>query len=141
MPRATILYDPDCGFCRWCLGKVLAWDRRASLRPVPLGSEEADRLLAEMPEERRMASWHLVDQSSRINSAGAAFPPLFRLLPWGDPLAAIADRFPRAVDRGYRWVAGNRSRFGPLVSAGAKRRADRRIADRRRGNSVSPLSI
>jgi predicted DCC family thiol-disulfide oxidoreductase YuxK len=135
MPRATILYDPDCGFCRWCLGKVLAWDRRGSLRPVALGSEEGDRLLAEMPDERRRASWHLVDQSGRINSAGAAFPPLFRLLPRGGPLAAIADRFPRAVDRGYRWVAGNRSRFGALASAGAKRRADRRIADRRHQGS------
>jgi predicted DCC family thiol-disulfide oxidoreductase YuxK len=128
MTRPTILYDPDCGFCRWCLGKVLAWDRRATLRALALGSEEADRLLADMPSEQRMASWHLVDQSGRVNSAGAAFPPLFRLLPGGSPLAAIAARFPRAVDRGYRWVAGNRSRFGPLVTAGAKRRADRRIA-------------
>jgi predicted DCC family thiol-disulfide oxidoreductase YuxK len=130
MPRATILYDPDCGFCRWCLGKVLAWDRRASLRPVALGSEEADRLLADMPEERRMASWHLVDPDGGVNSAGAAFPPLFRLLPGGHPLAAVASKFPGAVDRGYRWVAANRSRFGPLVTAGAKRRADERIRTR-----------
>ena len=60
MPRATIVYDPDCGFCRWCLGKVLAWDRRRALRPVPLGGEEADRLLGDVPAEERMSSWHLV---------------------------------------------------------------------------------
>ena len=47
--QATLLYDRDCGFCRWCLGKVLAWDRRRSIRPVAIQSEEAHRLLAGMP--------------------------------------------------------------------------------------------
>jgi predicted DCC family thiol-disulfide oxidoreductase YuxK len=130
MPSATIVYDRDCGFCRWCLGKVLAWDRRGALRPVALGSEEADRLLAELPGEERSTSWHLIDQGGLVNSAGAAFAPLFRLLPGGAPLAAMAARFPRTVDRGYRWVAGNRSRWGRFVTDGAKRRADARIAAR-----------
>jgi predicted DCC family thiol-disulfide oxidoreductase YuxK len=132
MPSATIVYDQDCGFCRWCLGKVLAWDRREALMPVRLGSEEADRLLEGMPEAERSASWHLVDQGGRVNSAGAAFAPLFRLLPGGAPLAAAAARFPGGVDRGYRWVAGNRSRWGRFVTDGAKRRADERIAARLR---------
>ena len=130
MAQTTLLYDRDCGFCRWCLGKVLAWDRRRSLRPVPIQSEEADRLLAGMPEKERLASWHLVDGDGTVRSAGAAFPALFRLLPGGAPLAALTSRIPRATDRAYRWVAGNRSRWGNLVSDGAKQRADRRIADR-----------
>ena len=75
-----------------------------------------------------MASWHLVEQEGRCRSAGAAFPPLFRLLPGGSPLAALAARAPRPTERAYRWVAGNRSRWGKLVTDGAKRRADRRIA-------------
>ncbi|MFL5908563.1 MAG: thiol-disulfide oxidoreductase DCC family protein [Solirubrobacterales bacterium] len=132
MPSAKLIYDPDCGFCRWCLGKVLAWDRRRALRPVALGSTEADLLLAEMPADRRLASWHLVDGDGGLHSAGAAFAPLFRMLPAGAPLAAAAERLPSAVDRGYRWVAANRSRFGRLVTAGAKHRADRRIAERLR---------
>src|SRR5262249_60221531 len=37
MDQAFLIYDPDCGFCRWCLGKVLAWDRHRTLRPVALG--------------------------------------------------------------------------------------------------------
>jgi predicted DCC family thiol-disulfide oxidoreductase YuxK len=130
MSDATLFYDSDCGFCRWCLGKVLAWDRRRSLRPVAIQSEEADRLLAGMPEEQRLASWHLVDPDGTVRSAGAAFPGLFRLLPGGGPLAALSSRAPRATDRAYRWVAGNRSRWGKLVTDGAKRRADRRIAER-----------
>lgn len=125
---ATLLYDSDCGFCRWCLGKVIAWDRRSSLRPVALQSEEAERLLAGMPEQERLASWHLVDGDGAVRSAGSAFPALFRLLPGGAPLATLTMRLPRATDRAYRWVAGNRSRWGRLVTDGAKRRADQRIA-------------
>ena len=34
--RATVLYDGDCGFCKWSLAKLLAWDRRGALRPLPL---------------------------------------------------------------------------------------------------------
>jgi predicted DCC family thiol-disulfide oxidoreductase YuxK len=130
MAHATLLYDRDCGFCRWCLGKVLAWDRRRSLRPVAIQSEEANRLLAGMPEDQRLASWHLVDGEGAVRSAGAAFPGLLRLLPGGAPLAALTSRAPRATDRAYRWVAGNRSRWGKLVTDGAKRRADQRIEDR-----------
>ena len=42
MPSTTLIYDSDCGFCRWLLAKVLAWDRRGALRPVALETEEAD---------------------------------------------------------------------------------------------------
>jgi predicted DCC family thiol-disulfide oxidoreductase YuxK len=126
----TLLYDRDCGFCRWCLGKVLAWDRRHSIRPLAIQSEQADRLLTGMPEEQRLASWHLVDTNGAVRSAGAAFPELFRVLPAAAPLAALTARAPRATDGAYRWVAANRSRWGRLVSDGATRRADRRIAQR-----------
>lgn len=130
MLRATLLYDSDCGFCRWCLGKVLAWDRRRSIRPLAIQSEEADRLLTGMSEERRLGSWHLVEENGTVRSAGDAFPKLFRLLPAATPLASLTTRAPRTTDRAYRWVARNRSRWGKLVSDGAKRRADRRISDR-----------
>jgi len=130
MASATLLYDSDCGFCRWSLGRVLAWDRRARLRPVSLQSKEAERLLAGMPEEQRMGSWHLLDEDGRIHSAGAGIAPLLRLLPGGSPSASLAARAPRVMDRGYRWIAGHRSLWGKLVTDGAKRRADRRIAER-----------
>jgi predicted DCC family thiol-disulfide oxidoreductase YuxK len=129
---AILLYDSDCGFCRWSLGKVLAWDRRGAIRPVSLQSKEAERLLAGMPEERRFGSWHLVDPGGELRSAGAGIAPLLRLLPGGGPLAAIAARTPAAMERGYRWIAGNRSLWGKVVTDGAKRRADKRIARRLR---------
>ena len=130
MSRVILIYDSDCGFCRWCLGKVLAWDRRRAVRPVALGTEEATRLLGDMPAAERYSSWHLVEEGGAVRSAGAWFQPLLRLLPGGSPLAALAGRFPSATERAYRTVSGNRGIFGKLVTDGAKRRADARIGER-----------
>jgi predicted DCC family thiol-disulfide oxidoreductase YuxK len=130
MASVTLIYDSDCGFCRWCLGKVLAWDRRRAVRPLALGTPKANELLADVPAAERPKSWHLVDESGTVSSAGAGFEPLFRLLPAGAPFAAITGRFPGATESGYRFVSGNRSIWGKVVTDGAKRRADRRIAER-----------
>jgi predicted DCC family thiol-disulfide oxidoreductase YuxK len=133
---ATVLYDRDCGFCRWALAKVLAWDRRRTLRPVPIQSPEGDRLLSGMAEEQRLASWHLAtgDGSTgdqpKIRSGGAALAPLFRMLPGAGIPARLAEKLPGAADRGYRWIASNRSKLGKPVTDGAKRRADARIEAR-----------
>jgi predicted DCC family thiol-disulfide oxidoreductase YuxK len=130
LTTVPILYDADCGFCRASLGLVLAWDRRRRLRPVALQSVEAKHLLAEMPEERRMASWHLVTEGGEVHSAGAAFPPLLRELRGGRLLAGVMRRFPRATEGAYRVVAGSRSTLGRLLPERAKRRADRLIEHR-----------
>jgi predicted DCC family thiol-disulfide oxidoreductase YuxK len=130
MARVILIYDSDCGFCRWCLGKVLAWDRRRAIRPIALGTAEAKRLLGDMPLGEQFSSWHLVDESNDVRSAGAGFEPLLRMLPGGAPLASAAARFPDATERGYRAVSGNRGIFGRLVTDGAKRRADARIEER-----------
>src|SRR3954471_11521622 len=73
--RAAILYDADCGFCKWCLAQVLRLDRERRLRPVALQSPEAEALLPGMDAEERMASWHLVMPDGQVSSAGAAFDP------------------------------------------------------------------
>jgi predicted DCC family thiol-disulfide oxidoreductase YuxK len=115
----TVLYDADCGFCKWSLDKVLAWDRRRALRPVAIQSDEGDRLLASVPEPVRLDSWHLVLPSGEVRSAGAAAAPLARALPAGKPLALLFERFPRTTDRAYRYVAEHRDRFARLVGADA----------------------
>jgi predicted DCC family thiol-disulfide oxidoreductase YuxK len=124
MTPVALLYDPDCGFCRVSLALLLRWDTRRRVRPVALGSEEADSLLAGMPEGRRMASWHLALPGRPVQSAGAAFPELFRMLPGGRPLAALTARFPRASDRAYRLVADHRSLLGRALPSAARRWAD-----------------
>jgi predicted DCC family thiol-disulfide oxidoreductase YuxK len=126
---AILLYDEDCGFCRWSLAKVLTWDRRRALRPVPIGSSEGRRLLAGLDEEERLASWHLIREGRRF-SAGAALPPLLRLLPGGSLAARVAARMPRVTEAGYALIARNRGRIGPRIPAGAIARADERIKRR-----------
>ena len=127
-----VLYDAECRFCRWSLGWLLRWDRGRRLEPVAL--QETDRaaaLLVGMGESERMASWHLVCGDGSVASAGAAAPGLLRMLPGGGPLAALAARFPAAVERAYSWVARNRGMLGRRLGDGAIARADARISERR----------
>jgi predicted DCC family thiol-disulfide oxidoreductase YuxK len=111
----VLLYDRECGFCRWSLGVVLAWDRRGRLRPVALQEPEANVLLADLDAEQRMASWHLLAPGESRRSAGAAVAPLLRRLPGGAPVAAVAERFPSLTEAGYRWVAAHRAALHRLV--------------------------
>lgn len=129
---AIVIYDKDCGFCRFSLALLLSWDqggpgRRGALRPLPLGTAEADELLADLSAAERDASWHLVLDGERF-SAGAALAPALSLLRGGGVPAALFRRFPRATDRGYRWVADHRGLLGRFVPARARRWADRVIA-------------
>ncbi|HLM10053.1 MAG TPA: DUF393 domain-containing protein [Thermoleophilaceae bacterium] len=133
MAAARILYDADCGFCRWSLAQVLWLDRHARLRPVALQDPEADVLLGAMSAEERMASWHLVAADGRVHSGGDAFPALLRLLPGGSPFARVLASFPQACDVAYRAVAARRSSLERLVPAAGAARARERIeaAERR----------
>ncbi len=65
---------------------------------------------------------------------GAAFSPLFRLLPGGAPLARLTDRFRERAERAYRWVADHRTAFGRPLPDAARRWADRVISESRPGN-------
>ncbi len=112
MTATPILYDPDCGFCRVSVAVILSWDRHGRLRPVP--GEDLD-------------AWELVLGDGTVRSGGAAFSPLFRMLPAGAPLARVADRFPGAADKAYRWVADRRSAFGKPIPGAVRRWADRVI--------------
>ena len=75
--RWILIYDADCGFCRWSLARVLALDRAHRLRPVALGTPEADALLADMAPDERAASWHLVSpvRPADIRRGGGATAP------------------------------------------------------------------
>jgi predicted DCC family thiol-disulfide oxidoreductase YuxK len=156
--QAIVIYDNDCGFCRWSLAVLLSRDAersedRRALRPLPLGTPEADYLLHDLTVEEREASWHLVidppaaadfeqlsfDLSGPATggapitgalrfSAGAAFAPALRLLPRGRRLAWLVARVPGTTERGYRWVAGHRGLLGHLVGRRARRWADGVIA-------------
>jgi predicted DCC family thiol-disulfide oxidoreductase YuxK len=126
----VVIYDGDCGLCRTLLALLLRADTRRRLRPVALDTPEADRLLHDLTDEQRHNSWHLVAPDGSRTSAGAAAPVLLALLPGGAVPAALLDRAPRATERGYRLVADNRSRLGPLIPETVKRRATELVARR-----------
>jgi predicted DCC family thiol-disulfide oxidoreductase YuxK len=129
-PGWIVLYDRDCGFCRWCLAKLLRWDRRRALRPVAFQEPEGAGLLARVDQNDPTASWHLVSPEGRIHSGGEAFAPLLAQLPGGAVLSRVAARLPKLADRAYRAVADRRGFFGRLVSRSAVDRASRRIDER-----------
>jgi predicted DCC family thiol-disulfide oxidoreductase YuxK len=114
-PRWILLYDADCSFCKRVLRSILRWDRAGRLRPVALQDPETDRLLADLTSAQRIASWHLLSPTGERTSGGDAAPPLLRLLPGGRVPATVLGRFPRATDRGYRWVADHRSQLSRLL--------------------------
>jgi predicted DCC family thiol-disulfide oxidoreductase YuxK len=126
-----LLYDADCGVCRWLLALVLRADRHRRLRPVELQSPEAEQLLSDLGPEERMGSWHLAAPDGRRWSAGYAAPPLLRLIPGGRAPARLLGAAPELTDRAYRWVADHRSTLSKLIPDSAKRRADRLVAERR----------
>jgi len=127
LERDIVLYDRDCGFCRWSLARLLDLDLRRRLRPVALQDPQADELLRDMSAHERFASAHLVTSDGRIHSGGHAVAPLLRVLPAGMPLSLVARLVPGLIGLGYGWVVRNRGLLGRGLSQESKDRATRRI--------------
>lgn len=119
MRRALVIYDEDCGFCRWSAERLRVWDRRGALRFVPLGSREAAEVLRDVPADERSMSWHLVEPDGRVRSAGGAVAPLLRRLPGGSVPASLADAAPVTTERVYAFVARHRDELGRLLGRSA----------------------
>ena len=125
-----VLYDGDCGLCKWLLAGLLRFDRGGRLRPVALQRPEAEVLLADLDPVDRMASMHLVSPDGARTSGGEALPALLGLLAGGRLPAAVLGRLPRFTDRFYRWVATHRIGISRFVPRRLKRRAAERIRAR-----------
>jgi predicted DCC family thiol-disulfide oxidoreductase YuxK len=130
MAQLPVLYDADCGFCRAVLGALLFADRGRRLRPISLQSDAARELLPDTTEAERLAALHVAPPGRRPLSGGAAVAEVLLTVPAGRPVGRLLGRTPRAVERGYRLVADNRSRLSRLVPRGAVERADSLIARR-----------
>jgi predicted DCC family thiol-disulfide oxidoreductase YuxK len=125
--RWTLLYDADCGFCKWIVSGVLAWDRHNRLVPLALQSAQAGALLSDLSPEERLASVHLISPDGERLSAGSVAAPLLRLLPGGTIPALGIARLPRLTSRAYDWVAKHRSQLSSAVPTTIKRRASERV--------------
>jgi predicted DCC family thiol-disulfide oxidoreductase YuxK len=114
-----LLYDEDCGFCRWGVDRLLRLDRRHELEAIPIQNAEGAGLLSSMTPAERLESWHVRSPDGRVWSAGRAVSVILRLLPGGRGLASVTGRFPRTIDRFYQLIARNRSTLGRLLGARA----------------------
>jgi predicted DCC family thiol-disulfide oxidoreductase YuxK len=113
----VLLYDSGCRLCRFAARVVDSADRRGRIALLPLQDADAAPLVADLPEQERRASWHLVRPGGRIVSRGAAGIELLEALGHEFP-ARAAGRAAPLVERAYSLVAGNRDRLGPLVPNG-----------------------
>ena len=82
--RWTLLYDADCGFCKWIVSGVLAWDGSNRVAPRAIQSPQGQTLLSDLSPDERLASVHLISPVGERISAGLVLAPLLRLLP-GEP--------------------------------------------------------
>lgn len=114
-----VLYDEDCGFCRWGVDLLLRLDGRHALKAVPIQGHEGAYLLPSLTPDEQLESWHVRSPDGRLWSGGGAVRPVLGLLPGGKGLASLAARFPGTVDRLYRFVARHRSTLGRLVGVRA----------------------
>jgi predicted DCC family thiol-disulfide oxidoreductase YuxK len=130
--RAIVFYDHDCGFCRWTLGLLLAWDRGHRLWPAPIESAVGSRWLGGMPVEARVASWHIVEEGGRVSSAGRGISVVLECVPGGRVVGLPLRLVPGVVERAYWFVAGRRSRFSRFVPRAWVRAATARVAARER---------
>ena len=127
-----VLYDADCGFCRFCVARLLDWDRRHRLRPVAIQSPEGEALLraAGVAPERALDAAHVIDADGHLHSGGAAAAVVARELPAGTPVAGLLGALPGPTDRVYRWVADHRTGISRFVPSRWKRAAAAQIARR-----------
>ena len=61
----TVLYDEDCGFCRWSADKLRAWDTQHRLTFAAIQSARGAELLVAVPEAHRLDSMHAVTRDGR----------------------------------------------------------------------------
>lgn len=120
-----VLYDADCGFCRWAMAWALGHDPRRALVAVPIQSELGSQLLADLSLGERLDAAHVVHDDGARDSGGPAAAEVLGALPRTRPIARLARRLPAPTAALYGLVATHRHGFGRFVGAAARRRADR----------------
>ncbi len=120
-----VLYDADCGFCRWAMAWALAHDRRRALVVVPIQSQLGSQLLADLSPSERLDAAHIVRDDGTRDSGGVAAAEVLCALTQTRALGRLAQRLPAPTAALYGLVAEHRHGFGRFVGAAARRRADR----------------
>lgn len=119
-----VLYDDDCGFCRWSMAWALRHDARKRLVAVPIQSPLGAELLAELDEDERLRSAHVIDEHGARRSGGAAAADVLSELAPTRALGRLASRAPAPTSLLYGLIASHRHGVGRFVGERARRNAD-----------------
>jgi predicted DCC family thiol-disulfide oxidoreductase YuxK len=122
--RVIVLYDADCGFCRWAMAWAMRRDHNHVLVSVPIQSPLGSELLVNVIPSDRLRSAHVVLNDGCRRSGGAAAADVLSVLPPTRVLGRLARSLPRTTALLYGVVAARRKSFGRLVGKEARRRAD-----------------
>lgn len=114
----TVLYDEDCGSCT-AVARRLA--EHPGLAAAEIGGATGEATLGNMSHTGRYASFHVVDNSGRVSSAGEALASLLGALPAGRVTGWLARKFPRTTEALYRLTAKRRNLLGRLCRVDACR--------------------
>jgi len=120
-----VLYDADCGFCRWAMAWALGHDTRRALVAVPIQSQLGAQLLDDLSPGGRLDAAHVVREGGGRVSGGVAAAEVLGVLRPTRALGRLARRLPAPTAALYGLVAAHRHGFGRFVGGGARRRADR----------------
>lgn len=120
-----VLYDADCGFCRWAMAWALGRDRRRALVAVPIQSQLGGQLLADLSPSERLDAAHVVREDGARNSGGVAAAEVLGSLPPTRALGRLARSLPAPTAALYGLVTAHRHGFGRFVGGEARRRANR----------------
>lgn len=120
-----VLYDADCGFCRWAMAWALGHDRRRALVAVPIQSQLGAQLLADLSPAERLDAAHVLRDDGTRKSGGSAAAEVLGVLAQTRALGRLARRLPAPTAVLYGLVAAHRHGFGRYVGGEARRRADR----------------
>lgn len=119
-----VLYDADCGFCRWAVAWAVRRDHHHVLVTVPIQSPLGSELLVDVVPSDRLRSAHVVRDDGCRRSGGAAAADVLSVLAPTRVLGRLAHGLPRTTALLYGVVAARRNIFGRLVGKKARRRAD-----------------
>ncbi len=120
-----VLYDAECGFCRWAMAWAVRRDHRHVLVTAPIQSPLGCELLVDVVPSERLRSAHVIRDDGRRRSGGAAAADVLSVLPPTWVLGQLAHNLPGTTALLYGAVAARRKSFGRLVGKEARRRADR----------------
>jgi len=135
--RLTVLYDRDCGFCRWSVAWLLRNTQPGSIRAHEIQSSDGVALLdaAGVPEHRRLATAHAVPTDgppAALRSGADATALVTGVLRGraGRGVGLAIRAIPGPLRRGgYGWIASHRTAVGRLVSAARRADADALLAE------------